>query len=169
MLHPLLLRWFRMNDCNLCYHFLTNLLFSNMMSTSALSRRVNKCAIVYPTDFGWARVHPMVSRSNVNETLSLQYAGDGVPPACIYNNAEDMIQGKLFQKLKDSACRLKKLVKDMIQGKFCQKLKDAACLLKKLELYTPWSNAAERKIKEKKKLIVCCCSPEHQSTCGMTA
>ena len=39
----------------------------------------------------------------------------------------------------------------MIQGKFCQKLKDAACHLKQLEPYTPWSNAAERKIKELKK------------------
>ena len=39
----------------------------------------------------------------------------------------------------------------MIQGMFSHKFKDAACQLKQLELYTPWSNAAEREIKELKK------------------
>ena len=43
----------------------------------------------------------------------------------------------------------------MVQGKFYQKLKDAACHLKQLEPYTPWSNAAERKIKELKKGMGC--------------
>ena len=38
----------------------------------------------------------------------------------------------------------------MIQVKFHQKLKEAACHLKQLEPYTPWSNAAEREIKELK-------------------
>ena len=36
----------------------------------------------------------------------------------------------------------------MIQGKFSQKLKEAACHLKQLQTYTPWSNAAEREIKQ---------------------
>ena len=39
----------------------------------------------------------------------------------------------------------------MIQGKFSQKHKEAACHLTQLELSTPWSNAAEREIKEPKK------------------
>ena len=45
--------------------------------------------------------------------------------------------------------------KELIQGKFHQKFKDAACHLKQLEAYTPWSNAAERKIKEVKKGASC--------------
>ena len=63
----------------------------------------------------------MASRSEAHEMLSLLLAWDDVPPACICDNA-----------------------KEIIQGKFHQKLKDAACQLKQLEPYTPWSNAAER-------------------------
>ena len=39
----------------------------------------------------------------------------------------------------------------MIQGKFHQKLIEAVYHLKQLEPYTPWSNTAEREIKELKK------------------
>ena len=39
-----------------------------------------------------------------------------------------------------------------MQGKFYQKLKNTACDLKQLKPYTPLSHAAERKIKELKKI-----------------
>ena len=102
------------------------------MFTSTVSREGNRCAQVYATDFGWARAFPMVSRSEANETLLLLIVRDGVPPTFICDNA-----------------------KEMIQGKFSQKLKEAACHLKQLEPYTPWSNAAEREIKELKKGAGC--------------
>ena len=70
----------------------------------------------------------MAFRSEVHKTLSLLLARDGVPPACIYNNTREMIQGKVHQKLKDAAFHLKQL-----------------------KPYTIWSNAAEREIKELKK------------------
>ena len=92
------------------------------MFARSVSRSANGCEQVFATDFEWARAFPMASTSEAHETLSLLFARDGVPPACICNNA-----------------------REMIQGKFHQKLKDAACHLKQLELYTPWSNAAERK------------------------
>ena len=41
--------------------------------------------------------------------------------------------------------------RELVQGKFHQKLKEAVCHLKQLEPYTPWSNSAEREIKELKK------------------
>ena len=53
---------------------------------------------------------------------------DGAPPACIYDDA-----------------------KEMIQGTFYLKLKDAVYQSKQLEPYTPWSNAAKSEIKELKK------------------
>ena len=70
----------------------------------------------------------MSSRSEAHATLLFLFMRDGIPLTCICNNA-----------------------KELIQGKFHQKLKKAACHLKQLELYTPWSNAAERDIKELKK------------------
>ena len=69
----------------------------------------------------------MASKSEAHEILQLLYARDGVPLACICDTAKEMIQGKLYQKLKDAACHLKQL-----------------------EPYTPWLNAAEKE-KEKKK------------------
>ena len=72
----------------------------------------------------------MASRNEAHETLLLHFARGSVPPTCICENA-----------------------KEMIKGKFNQKLKDAVCHLKQLEPNTPWSNAAEREIKELKKRL----------------
>ena len=74
----------------------------------------------------------MTFRCEALETLSLLFARDGATPACICDNA-----------------------KDLIQGKFHQKLKEAACHLKQLEPYTPQSNAAERENKQLKKGAGC--------------
>ena len=57
-------------------------------------------AQVYPTDFGWGRVHPMKCRNEAHETLSLLLTWD---------NAKEMIHGKFYQKCKDSLCWLKQL------------------------------------------------------------
>ena len=132
MLHPSLMRWLRTNDWNLHYCCLAHPAFSVMMFASTMSRRGNRCAQVYATDFGWTRAFSMASRSEAHETLLLLFVRNGVPPTCICNNA-----------------------KEIIHGKFSQKLKDAACHLKRLEPYTPWSNAAEREIKELKKGTGC--------------
>mgnify|MGYP006186246423 CR=1 FL=1 len=125
MLHPLLSRRFRTNDRNLLYHQLAHPVFSDTMFTSTVSRRGNRCAQVYATDFGWARAFPMASRSEAHETFLLLFVMDGVPLTCICDNA-----------------------KEIIQEKFHEKLNEAACHLKQLEPYTPWSNAAERDIKD---------------------
>ena len=43
----------------------------------------------------------MASRSEAHEIFPLLFAKDGVLQACICNNAKEMIQGRLYQKLKD--------------------------------------------------------------------
>ena len=70
----------------------------------------------------------MASRSEVHKKFLLLFARDDVLPACICNNAKELIQGALYQKLRY-----------------------AACPLKQLESYTAQSNAMEREIKELKK------------------
>ena len=101
------------------------------MFASTVSRKGNRCSQVYATDFGWTRAFSMVSKSEAHE-MSLMFVRDGVLPACICNNA-----------------------KELVQGKFNQKLKDVACHLKQLEPYTIWSNAVEREIKKLKKEADC--------------
>ena len=132
MLHPLLSRRFRTNDRNLRYQHLAHSIFSDTMFASTMSRRGNRCAQVYATNFGWSKAFPMASRSETHETLLLLFVKDGVAPTCICDNA-----------------------KEMIKGKFSQKLKEAAYHLKQLEPYTLWSNAAEREIKDLKKGAGC--------------
>ena len=61
------------------------------MFTSTVSRRGNRCAQVYATEFGRARAFLMASRK-ANETLSLLFAWDDAPLACNFNNVKDMIQ-----------------------------------------------------------------------------
>ena len=81
-------------------------MFLDTMFTSTVSRRGNKCVQVYPTDFGWASVHPMTSRSEAHEALLLMFARDCVLSACMCNNANEMIQGRFHQKLENFACQL---------------------------------------------------------------
>ena len=60
---------------------MAHLSFSDMMSASTLSRRGNRCAQVYATDFGWTRAFPMALRSEAHKTLPWLYARNGVLPA----------------------------------------------------------------------------------------
>ena len=100
MLHPSLSRWFRTNDRNLLYHCLAHPIFSDMMFASTVSRRGNKCAQVYATDFGWTRAFQMASRSEAHEILLLLFVRDGVPPTCIVTMPEN--------KYKESSTRSSK-------------------------------------------------------------
>ena len=70
-------------------------------------RRGNRCAQVNDTDFEWTIASLLASRTEALETLSLLYARDCVPPGFICNITKNMIQGKLYQKLKDAVCQLK--------------------------------------------------------------
>ena len=88
MLHPLLWRQFKTNDQNLHYHRLVHPVFSNMMFASTVSRRGNRCAQVYATDFGWARAFSMALGSEAHEILSLVFVRDGVLPACTCDSAK---------------------------------------------------------------------------------
>ena len=74
----------------------------------------------------------MAFRSEAHKTLSLLFARDDVPPACVCNSAKEMIQGNCLQKLKDATCQLKQL-----------------------KTYIPWLNAAEREIYKLKKGAGC--------------
>ena len=123
MLHPLLSRQFRMNDCNLCYCCLKHPIFSDMMFPSTVSRKGNRCAQVYATDFGWVRAFPVTPRSEEHETLLLLFARNGVLPACTCDNAKEMVQDKFYQKLKDAACHLKQW-SHILPGQMLQRERD---------------------------------------------
>ena len=95
MLHSFLSRRFRTNDRNLCYHHLAHPMSSDTVFASTVSRRGNRCAQVYATDFGWSRAFPMASGSEAYETLSLLFVRDGVPLTCICDSARELVQGEV--------------------------------------------------------------------------
>ncbi len=85
-------------------------------------------AQIFATDFGWSRCYPMTRKSEAHEALGLLFAREGVPPKMIVDNA-----------------------KEMKMGEFARKCKEASCYLRSTEPYSPWSNSAEREIRELKK------------------
>ena len=89
MIHPSLRRWFITYDHYIHHSCVTYPLFSDMMFESTVSKSGNRCAQVCATDFGWARVFPITSRSDAHETLSLPFTWDGVPLSCNCNNAKE--------------------------------------------------------------------------------
>ena len=82
-----------MNDRNCRYDCLANPVFLDMMFANTVSRRGSRCAQVYATNVGWGKIFPMASRSETHETLLLLFTRDGLPLACICDNANEMVKG----------------------------------------------------------------------------
>ena len=85
-------------------------------------------AQIFATDFGWSQSYPMFFKGEAHEAVGLLFEEKGVLPTMIVDNAKEM-------KL----------------GEFDWKCKEASCYLQSMEPYSPWSNSAERQIRELKK------------------
>ena len=70
---------------------MADLSLSDMIFASTVSRKGKRCTQVYATDFRFARAFLMASRSEPHKTSLLLFPKDGVPPACIYSNAKEMV------------------------------------------------------------------------------
>ena len=129
VLHPTLSRRFRTNDRMLRYRRMPCDLYGDTMFCPKIpSVRGYTMAQIFATDFGWSRCYPMKRKGEAHEALSLLFAREGVPPKLIIDGAKEM-------KL----------------GEFARKCKEASCYLRSTEPYSPWSNSAEREIRELKK------------------
>ena len=94
-----------------------------MVQEVAEFRRGNRCAQIFATDFGRSCLFLMKQKNRANETLSLLFQLDVVPPTVICDNAKEMDLGEFNWKLNH---------------------------LKQMEPFTPLMNAA-KKIKELKR------------------
>ena len=106
VLHPSLSLQFRTNNHHLRYRGLQHNLYSDTLFVSIVSRKGNKCAQIFATDFGWSCLFQMKLKSKALEALSLLFQQDGVMPAAIYNNAKETIQGEFNRKIKVASCHL---------------------------------------------------------------
>lgn len=109
------------NDCMLQYCCLHHTIFTDTMFASTLSRRSNKCAQIFSSNFGWSCAYPMRTKGQAHDTLPLMFQCEGVLPHMVMNGS-----------------------KEQTLGKFHQKLCDAGCKKKATEPCSPWKNAAEQ-------------------------
>jgi len=127
-LHPSLSRRYPTNDRMLRYRRMPDPVFTDTMFSGVLSKRQHKCAQAFCTSYGWSRCHPMRSKGEAHEALSLLFKRDGVPPKIVIDDS-----------------------KEQAGRKFREKCKEVDCHLTKTEPYSPWMQLAEGCIKELKK------------------
>ena len=126
--HPSLMKRMRTNDRMLRYKRLPCNVFADTLISGTVSKRGNKYAEIFATDFGWARAYPMKRKGEAHEALSLLFQRTGVPDNLIVDGS-----------------------KEQVQGDFKKKCSEAGCRLKQTEPYSPWQNAAEGSIRELKR------------------
>ena len=102
--NPSLSRRFRTNDCQLRYRRIRAYVFTDTLESVVPSKRGNKYAQVFATQFGWTRVFPMAKRSDAHEGLSLMFARDGVPTSLIMDNSKEQTLGEFHRKAREAGC-----------------------------------------------------------------
>jgi hypothetical protein len=127
-LNPTLPQRFLTNDRMLRYKRLPHPVFTDTMFAGTASKQGNKCAQAYTTSFGWSRAHPLTTKGDAHESLSLLFHRDGVSPTMILDGS-----------------------KEQTLSNFKRKLREADCHARQTKPYSPWQQAAEGCIHELKR------------------
>ena len=69
-------------------------MFTDTLESTVASKRGNKYAQIFATQFGWTRAYPMAKKSDAHHGLSLMFARDGVPNTIIMDNAKEQTLGE---------------------------------------------------------------------------
>ena len=102
--------------------------FGETLLDGTKSKRGNKYAEAFVTNFGLSRAFPLANKGDAHEDLSLFFQRDGVPPKMI-------VEGS----------------KEQTMGNFKLKVAEAGCHLRHTEPESPWQIAEERIISELKR------------------
>jgi len=62
--------------------------FADTLISGTVSKRGNKYAEIFATDFGWARAYPMKRKGEAHEALSLLFQRTGVPENLIVDRSK---------------------------------------------------------------------------------
>jgi hypothetical protein len=103
-LNPTLARRFPTNHQMLCYKRLPHPVFTDTMFAGTTSKQGNKCAQAYTTSFGWSRAHPLTTKGNAHESLSLLFHRDGIPSTMILDGSKEQTLGNFKRKLREAGC-----------------------------------------------------------------
>ena len=77
VLHPSVSRWFRTNDCQSWYRRLPHNVYIDALFVTTVSRRGNRCAQIFATDFGWSRLFLMRLKSEAIKHCPFYFSGMG--------------------------------------------------------------------------------------------
>jgi hypothetical protein len=107
MIHPNLTKRYKTNDRQLRYRRVPVTMYTDTMYSTILSRKNNKAAQIFCTDFGFVRAFPLKKEKEAHEALSLLLHRDGVPNAMVMDGAKAQVEGKFRRKLRDAGCHIK--------------------------------------------------------------
>ncbi len=87
------------NDRMLQYCRLHHTIFADTMFASTLSRRSNKLAQIFISNFGWSHAYPMKTKGEAHNALSLMFQHEGIPPLTIMDGSKEQTLRKFCQKI----------------------------------------------------------------------
>ena len=105
--HPSLTNQIQTNDRMLRYNRFTSNVLADTLISGTVSKRGNKHAEVFATDFGWARAYPMKNKSDAHKALSLIFQRTRVSDKMIVDGSKEHVLGKPQKKCLEIGCQLK--------------------------------------------------------------
>ena len=103
---PSMSRRYPTNDRMLRYNRLPFPIFSDTMESGVISKKGNRYAQAFCTQFGWSRMHPMKRKGDAHEALSLLFHRDGVLPRMVVDNSKEQTLGQFAKKCREADCHL---------------------------------------------------------------
>ena len=106
VLHPYLKCRLQMNDRQLQYRRLRHDFFGDTLLARTNSKRGNKDYEVFVTNFVWLCAFHIAKRGDLNESLSLFFHRDGVPPNMIVDSSKDHTLVSFKHNFAEADCHL---------------------------------------------------------------
>ena len=107
VLHPTLMQWYRTNDRQFRYRWLSIDLFTNTLESGIVSHRGNNYAEVFVHRNTWRKAYPMKTKAQVHEALSLLFAQEGIPNKMIMDGSKEQTIGEFRCKTRQAGCHVK--------------------------------------------------------------
>ena len=105
--NPAISRRFRTNDRMLRYRRIPHTVFTDTLKSTVKSKRQNRYAQMYSTDFGYTRAYPIRKEAEAHHTLSKFFKDIGVPDTMVMDGAKAQILGDFRRKCTEADCKTK--------------------------------------------------------------
>ena len=97
-MHPTQVRQYLTNEQVLRYKYMPDTVYAKTLKSGILSKQGNKYGQAYCNNYGWSRFYPMAYKSEANDTLSLMFKCDVIPPKMIVYKSKGKSLGLFAHK-----------------------------------------------------------------------